>query len=530
MKKMIYPLLCMLLTVFLAVGVCAAETEPAAVPADAQTSTGSGVEAPPESQPQTPPENTEGSSSEDVHQHSWDAGSVTTAPTCTETGVKTYACACGATSTETLAAIGHSYGDWVQGKSAHERSCTACGVVENGKHSISAKVTTKPTCKDKGVETSSCSVCGYSYTTELPVTSEHAYGEWDGSEASHFRSCSVCGLKDSGSHTWADELVTVKATCKEEGAIAQICTTCGGAIVEVLPKLTTHTYDNACDPECNICGHTREAEHKFSAVWSKNFKGHWHACSRCGEKKDMADHYPGPAATEEKDQICLTCGYVMTPKLGHTHKYSEIWSHDEEGHWHACEGCEEQEDFQEHGYDELCDAECNICGYLASVSHQYDDTWSSDESSHWSVCLLCDAVTEAEPHIPDLGAPAGGAVLCTVCGYEITPATVHIHEGSTPWNRDEANHWKTCDCGEVIDKTPHSWNGGVENADATITYRCTDCGAERTEGEPRPLEEESAFPYGILLAILILIAVALVVVLIFLLRPSKKNTGKFHKK
>ena len=47
-----------------------------------------------------------------VHSHSWDAGTVTTEPTCTADGVKTFACACGETMTEAVPALGH---DWDEG-------------------------------------------------------------------------------------------------------------------------------------------------------------------------------------------------------------------------------------------------------------------------------------------------------------------------------------------------------------------------------------------------------------------------------
>ena len=57
-------------------------------------------EAPPT--PPTPP-----------HTHSWSNGSVTTKPTCTETGIKTYTCSCGETRTETIPALGHKWSEWV---------------------------------------------------------------------------------------------------------------------------------------------------------------------------------------------------------------------------------------------------------------------------------------------------------------------------------------------------------------------------------------------------------------------------------
>ncbi len=54
------------------------------------------------------------------HEHTWDEGSVTTAPTCTKKGVKTYKCTgCGETKTESVAKLSHSF-DESTGK------CTMC--------------------------------------------------------------------------------------------------------------------------------------------------------------------------------------------------------------------------------------------------------------------------------------------------------------------------------------------------------------------------------------------------------------------
>ena len=46
--------------------------------------------------------------------HQWDEGTVTTEPTCTEKGVKTFHCTvCEATKTEEIAALGHDWSEWV---------------------------------------------------------------------------------------------------------------------------------------------------------------------------------------------------------------------------------------------------------------------------------------------------------------------------------------------------------------------------------------------------------------------------------
>lgn len=52
------------------------------------------------------------------HTHTWDAGVVTKEATCTEAGVKTYTCSCGAIYTEDIPAKGHNYNNGV---------CSNCG-------------------------------------------------------------------------------------------------------------------------------------------------------------------------------------------------------------------------------------------------------------------------------------------------------------------------------------------------------------------------------------------------------------------
>lgn len=52
------------------------------------------------------------------HSHSY-TGKVTTEATCTEAGIKTFTCSCGATYTETIPAKGHIYGE--------DHKCTVCG-------------------------------------------------------------------------------------------------------------------------------------------------------------------------------------------------------------------------------------------------------------------------------------------------------------------------------------------------------------------------------------------------------------------
>ena len=116
--------------------------------------------------------------------HSWNDGAITTEPTCTDEGVKTFTCnACGKTRTEAVAALGHNYSsDWtidtaavcetVGSKSHH---CTRCDskkditeIPASGKHTWNNGVITKPaTIAEEGIKTYTCTVCGVTRTETI---------------------------------------------------------------------------------------------------------------------------------------------------------------------------------------------------------------------------------------------------------------------------------------------------------------------------------------------------------------------------
>ena len=170
--------------------------------------------------------------------HSYGEGVVTTSPTCGQTGVKTYTCTlCNATKTETISATGeHSW---------------------NG-----GTVSSAATCQSAGVRTYTCTICSTTKTEPIAIDpNAHSYGAWtSGQPDSHVRTC-ACGATQSAAHSF-DVSATVPATCLEEGATVYGCSTCGHIKSVAIPKLTTHTYDNDCDAECNVCGKIPEASHK----------------------------------------------------------------------------------------------------------------------------------------------------------------------------------------------------------------------------------------------------------------------------
>ena len=69
--------------------------------------------------------------------------------------------------------------------------------------------------------------------------------------------------------------------------------------------------------------------------------------------------------------LVLVLGATVFTACGskHEHGFSEEWTHDETGHWHACTGenCEEKGEFAAHVYDNDADTTCNVCGYERAV-------------------------------------------------------------------------------------------------------------------------------------------------------------------
>ena len=113
--------------------------------------------------------------------HNWNAGVVTTDPTCCDEGVKTFTCTdCGETKTAPVPATNeHVYGAWMKYTPAqHRRLCTnvLCGQYEYANHNWDdGVVTTPPTCTDTGIRTFTCSDCSETKTADEPATGVHTY-------------------------------------------------------------------------------------------------------------------------------------------------------------------------------------------------------------------------------------------------------------------------------------------------------------------------------------------------------------------
>ena len=199
--------------------------------------------------------------------HTWDNGTVTTEPTETTPGVRTYTCAvCGATRTETIPATGeHTFvftknvAPTCTADGYDLYTCSGCGATEkrNPKPALGHKwdngtVTTEPTATTPGVRTYTCTVCGQPNNETIPATGAHTH-VWDNGTVTiaptettpgvRTYTCTVCGATRTETipatgkhtHTWDNGTVTIAPTETTPGVRTYTCTVCGQTKNEIIP-------------------------------------------------------------------------------------------------------------------------------------------------------------------------------------------------------------------------------------------------------------------------------------------------------
>ena len=211
--------------------------------------------------------------------HDWDDGTVTTAPTETTPGVRTFTCrGCDQTRTETIPATGaHDYRftKTVDPTCTHGGydlyTCSGCVATERRNLTDAAghkwdggTVTTAPTETTPGVRTFTCTVCGQTRTEAIPATGAHDYqftknvaptctdGGYD------LYTCSGCGaterrnLTDAAGHKWDGGTVTTAPTETTPGVRTFTCTVCSQTRTEAIPATGASTCTGG--PSCPSYG------------------------------------------------------------------------------------------------------------------------------------------------------------------------------------------------------------------------------------------------------------------------------------
>ncbi|MBQ7089343.1 MAG: InlB B-repeat-containing protein [Clostridia bacterium] len=231
----------------------------------------------------------------------------TFAPTCAEDGYSTHTCRCGDAYNEVIPATdNHVYNN------ACDTDCNACGAVRDVEpHAYVGTIVISATCGANGVKTYTCSICGDSYNEVIPATGHHVYNNACDTD------CNACGTyREVEPHAYVGTVVR-PATCGTDGLTVYTCSICGDSYNETIPATGNHTYDNACDADCNACGAERDVEpHAYvgTEVISPSCGTDGltvYTCSICGDSYNETIPATGDHTyNSDYDPDCDVCGAV----------------------------------------------------------------------------------------------------------------------------------------------------------------------------------------------------------------------------
>ena len=290
-----------------------------------------------------------------THTHAWDSGTITTEPTCTAQGERTYHCTyeengiCTATKTEAVKKLGHRYilikkeaptcerdgilygkcsrcsktiakqdaknpalgHDWKDNGDG-TATCSREGCGEKHTHKLDSGTTTvKPTCTATGEKEycCTCTNCPYKKTESLKAIGHknketRNYKKPTCQEEGYTGDiyCKDCGiLLSSGKvtkkydHDWDGGKVTKEATCKEEGIMTYTCENCDETETVSIKK-TAHNYKimEQKDATCTENGYSISA------------------CQTCNDKKkeEIAAKGHSKGIKNKKTATCKAEGYT----------------------------------------------------------------------------------------------------------------------------------------------------------------------------------------------------------------------------
>ena len=415
----------------------------------------------------------------EVKGHKWDNGKITTQPTCTEEGVKTFECTvCGKTKTEKVEALGH---DW-------DNDFT---------------VDKEATCEETGLKSIHCKRCDSKKDETVIPAKGHVEGEKKienateavceaGGSYDEVVYCTVCGKElsrttvktEAKGHKWNPGTITTEPTCTEEGVKTFECTVCGKTKTEKVEALG-HDWDNDFTVD-------KEATCEETGLKSIH-------CKRCDSKKDETvipakGHVEGEKKIENAteavceaggsyDEVvyCTVCNKEISRKTIKTEAKGHKWDSGKITKEPTC---------TEEGVKTF---ECTVCGKtktekVEALGHDWDNDFTVDkeatceETGVKSIhCKRCDERKEITT-IPAKGHVAGEkkienatestcenggsydeVIYCTVCGKELSRTTIKTEAKGHKW-----------DSGKIT-KEPTCTEEGVK------TFECTVCGKTKTE-------------------------------------------------
>lgn len=213
-------------------------------------------------------------------------------------------------------------------------------------------------------------------------------------------------------------------------------------------------------------------QHNWNSTWRSDSYSHWHDCSICKGKGDMAAHtYDQQVKTKAYEKSSATClsgtTYYMSCVCGakgadtfeigdkdpdnHSGILNNDWKSNDTNHWKEYSCCRAHAEEAAHSSGTAtCQnkAVCSTCNkpYGDLGSHVPASTWSKDASGHWHACQTpnCNDQLAFAAHTPGPAATEDAPQLCTVCSYELAPALEHTHVWGAWISNGDGTHTRTC--------------------------------------------------------------------------------------
>ena len=411
--------------------------------------------------------------------HKWNEGKITTQPTCTEEGVKTFECmVCGKTKTEAVAALGHNWNeDFTVDKEA--------------------------TCEETGLKSIHCKRCDERKEITTIPAKGHVKGEVkienvtestceEGGNYDEVVYCTVCNKELSRNtvktkakgHKWNEGKVTTEPTCTEEGVKTFECTVCGKTKTEKVEALG-HDWNN---------DFTVDKESTCEETGLKSIH-----CKRCDIKKDETvipakGHVAGEKKIENAteavceaggsyDEVvyCTVCNKEISRKTIKTEAKGHKWDSGKITKEPTC---------TEEGVKTF---ECMVCRKtkteaVVALGHNWNEDFTVDkeatceETGLKSIhCKRCDERKEittipAKGHVKgkvkienateatcEVGGTYDEVIYCTVCNKELSRNTVKTEAKGHKWNEGKITTEPTC------------------TEEGVKTFECMVCGKTKTE-------------------------------------------------
>ena len=215
----------------------------------------------------------------------------------------------------------------------------------------------------------------------------------------------------------------------------------------------SHSYNNACDANCNECGEGRDVEGHVAGADDKDCTTPV-ICKNCGTVMTAGKTQHVVSADDGNCTTAVTCTQC-------DHVYKEA-----KEHWHVCtnEGCTATDTKAAHNKND--NGVCSDCGYIIDIIEQHNHNYNvlkCDVSGHWNECA-CGARDTVIQHTPAEGEKnCTVAVCCSACQWVITPAGEHTPEAD---DGDCTTDVKCAECGNTVEA------GNKSHVDLNADKKC----------------------------------------------------------